>query len=533
MFERILVARRGEVAARVARTGKRLENQVLALHSLPGESVHVEACDAAYHVDAVDGVIPVETVVAKAKEAKVDAVYPGYASHSAYGALARALEAEGIPFVGIDPDVLEFVSDRLGLRSRAQELGLRAVPGELVADVADGVAAADRLGFPVALRTPRAGGVELAIVHDEDELPKALEGAFATLQARVSKGPVARRGNPRLVVERFVPRARRIDVLLIADAEGDIAALCERECSIADASGTTLITECPSPELQLRNDGEALREMMYDQALRVGRSLDFEGLLSVRFLLDAAQEIHFEGATLGLPVMHGVMEMVTGLDLVALQLKTAAGEPLPEEVRCGELSGHAAAARVLAVDEEQRSTEATQVYFPSGSYGSLRVEPSIAEGVATPPDDWPRVVRATAAAPIRHQALLILDRTLAALRVPPLTTNVGELRKVLTHEQFRAGQYDREFEAVPVERLESRTSDPSPRDGDDRGQKRRGGGSGGRSGGANRSGSGRGRQRQGNGGRGRRSEGSDRRNNGSGGEQSKSDDGRGRRRRKR
>ncbi|MEM1418746.1 MAG: biotin carboxylase N-terminal domain-containing protein, partial [Myxococcota bacterium] len=333
MFERILIARRGEVAVRIARTCKRLGLRSVALRAEgeePGDLV-----DAADDVSVVpvseDGRVSPEAIVEVARETGVDAVHPGYAGDPGHLALARALEAADVLLVGMDPDMLELVAERLALRSAAERAGVRTVPGAEapVATLSEAYDVAHALGFPLAVR----GGASLAGARDEEMLKDAWERVRET----VPEGGLG--------IERDLPRARRIRVLIAGDANGELLPVVDREASVVP-EGAVMLEECPSPELFFRADGEALREMLFDASLRLGKELSTAGLVSVDFLVDEEGRGWLDAATLGLPALHGAIERVTGQDLVELQLRLAAGEALPETLRSRAPRGHAFAAAV-------------------------------------------------------------------------------------------------------------------------------------------------------------------------------------------
>ena len=320
--------------------------------------------------------------------------------------------------------------DRIRFREVCDAAGVQPVPGGPAESLSDAYDLAHQIGFPVLVKGPLASmGVGLHLARDEEELKPAWEAA----RAKVAEGP--------LVVERRIDRARDIEVLVAADSHGEESAFTECETSIV-SEGRGLLRECPSPELVFRTDGEALREMMYDLAIRLTRQLAHIGVLGVRMLVDPDGRIYVRGARLGLPNLHGAPEMVTQLDLVELQLRLASGEPVPDEVRQLQPSGHAVTVQVLAEEDAQRRESVEVLRFPSLPQRTTRVEPSVAEGTNVPPDDWPRLAKITCFAPIRHQSILTLDRVLAATQAPPMKTNVPTLRRVLIHEGFRAGQYD-------------------------------------------------------------------------------------------
>ena len=433
MFAKVLIAKRGEVAARVARTCKRLGVDCVALYSGLAEAVHVEACDEAFEVPA-GAKVDVDALMKIVKDAGVDAVHPGYAGHSAGPMpLARALEGEGIPFIGIDPDVLASTADRTALREATERAGARVVPGGPAEHPGDAGAIAEQVGYPVVIKCAQAGsGAGQHVADDFDELDDAWAKAMAAA------------GERKLVVEKHLPRARDLELLVVADTHGTVLPLYEMETSILMA-GRGLIRECPSPELTLKADGESIREMMFDIALRVVGELDTAGLVGVQMLLSETGQLFVRGLRLGLPSFHSMVEMVTGLDLVALQLKVASGEALGPEVEYLQARGHAIGAQVLATDPDQREASVDEIILPSAPIGSFRFGLSVGRGYPVPADDWPRLAKLSAFAPVRHDSLHNLDRILAAVSFGQLSTNRDVLRKILQHESFRAGQYDLSF----------------------------------------------------------------------------------------
>lgn len=235
-------------------------------------------------------------------------------------------------------------------------------------------------------------------------------------------------------------RPREIGVLVAADAHGETAAIVECDRSLS-ADEHTLIHETPSPELLFRSDGEALRIALFESARRLARELRYAGLLEVRFHVDPSARSWMSDVKIGLPRHHTLMEMVTGLDLVGLQLRIAAGEPIPEELETIESRGHAFEASILALDQQDEVVSSYSV--APAPQGRVRATSSATVGLPLPADDRPLIAKLTTYEPIRHRALLSMDRVLAGMRAEPFSTNVGALRRILSDYAFRAGQYDR------------------------------------------------------------------------------------------
>jgi acetyl/propionyl-CoA carboxylase alpha subunit len=235
-------------------------------------------------------------------------------------------------------------------------------------------------------------------------------------------------------------RPREISVLVIADSHGATAAIAECDRSLS-SEGYTLIHETPSPELLFRPDGEAFRMALFESARRLAAELRYAGLLEIVFLVDPHGLSWVSDVKVGLPRHHTLIELVTGTDLVGLQLRIAAGEPIPDQVEAIQARGHAVDVTVMALDQEQAPVASYSV--PPAAQGRVRATSSATVGMPLPVDDRPLIAKLTSHAPIRHAALLQMDRMLAEMRVEPFATNIDALRQILGDYSFRAGQYDK------------------------------------------------------------------------------------------
>ncbi len=442
MWNAILIARPGEVAARVARTCKRLGITAIAA---VGESkkvgAHADACDEVHVLPELpDGTVDPADIVKVVRQVDADAVYSGYGTSAWDRELAHALEAADIPFIGADPDSMDVAFDRLALRKAGERAAVRMLPGstEPIGSLADAFAAADAAGYPIVLR-PVWALAPLAAARFEDE--GELERGFADYQRAAGDIPIC--------LDHDVERARVLDILLVADMHGEVVGICEQESTLSEA-GKPFVDESPSPELIMRADGEAIRTALFDSAIRLAAELRTPGLVTVRFLLDARAHAFVSDVELGLPAQHAIAEMVTGLDLVGLQLSIAAGEPIPDEVHTAEPSGHAFGAAVGLGAMRADLAPVREIRFPPGPQRQVRVEPAVVEGQVPSGEVADAVCRITTYAPIRHQALLALDRMLAELEISPLETDVPRLRSVIASESYRAGQYDTGVASVLV-----------------------------------------------------------------------------------
>jgi acetyl/propionyl-CoA carboxylase alpha subunit len=236
-------------------------------------------------------------------------------------------------------------------------------------------------------------------------------------------------------------RPREIGVLVVADSHGETCAIAECDRSLS-TSEHTLIHETPSPELLFRADGEAFRMALFESARRLSAELRYAGLLEVQFHIDPSGLSWVSDVKIGLPRHHTLMEMVTRVDLVALQLRIASGEAIPDEIETIEPRGHALDASILALDQQDAVVSSYSI--APAPQGRVRATSSATVGLPLPADDRPLIAKLTTYAPIRHRALLSMDRMLAEMRAEPFSTNVQVLRGILSDYAFRAGQYDTE-----------------------------------------------------------------------------------------
>ena len=234
-------------------------------------------------------------------------------------------------------------------------------------------------------------------------------------------------------------RPREIGVLVAADSHGETIAIAEFDRSLS-TSEHTLIHESPSPELFFRSDGEAFRMALFDSARRLAAQLRYAGLLVVRFQLDPDGLAWASGVTIGLPRQHTLIEMVTRVDLVGLQLRIASGEKIPEELSFLEPRGHALGASIVALDQTDAAVSSFSI--APAPQGRVQANASTTVGLPLPADDRPLIAKLTTYDPIRHRALLTMDRMLAEMRAEPFATNMADLRRILADYAFRAGQYD-------------------------------------------------------------------------------------------
>ncbi|MDF5752325.1 biotin carboxylase N-terminal domain-containing protein [Spongiactinospora sp. TRM90649] len=435
MFDTVLIANRGEIAVRVTRTLRRLGVRAVAVHTPADASApHTAAADVAVEVPSY---LDAEAIVAAALATGAQAVHPGYGFLAENPGFARRCAEAGLAFAGPPPEAVEAMGDKIRAKATVAAAGVPVVPGG--AEPGDDIAeAAVRVGFPVLIKPSAGGGGKgMVVVRDEAALPEAIESARRTARAAF--------GDATLLVERLVENPRHIEIQVLADTHGTVLHLGERECSL-QRRHQKIIEEAPSPFLT-----DDARRRMGEAAVEAARSVGYVGAGTVEFIVDGTTgEYHFMEMNTRLQVEHPVTELVTGLDLVELQLRVAAGEPLPFGPQAVRLDGHAVEARVYAEDPARS-------FLPTGGpvlalrepasgarheQATVRVDSGIAAGGSVGAGFDPMLSKVIAWAPDREGALRALDRALADTVILGLTTNIPFLRALVTHPEVRAGRLD-------------------------------------------------------------------------------------------
>ncbi len=449
MFERILIANRGEIGARLARTFRRLGADTVAV-CLPGEegSVHVQACDSHVLLETTSPGDPyrdVAAVVRAAASASCQAVHAGYGLFDQSPELARSLERRGLIHVGPTPELVVLARDRAGLRAAAEEAGLRVLAASaapLPGPSEEGWAAALRedvatLGLPLVVK-PAFGLHEpaaLPVLHYLDEV----EGWIAERATD--------REAMRVVLERWVERPRHVEVWVVGDGT-DFVVVGDIEASVRK-DHRRVIAESPAPAIDCLHRGAAVRAASWAAALDLARDLSFRGVAAVHFLFDAAGHFHFVGLRPGIAPEHALVEMCASIDLVEIECALALGEGLPKQATSAEPTGHGVQARVEAAldprDNRPFPGRTDEVRWPPAPTGRVRIEASIQAGSRVAAHHDPLVATVASYAPTRHEAVLALDRIVAETRIGPMVTNLRLLRRALNHESFRALTVDEGF----------------------------------------------------------------------------------------
>ncbi|WP_329184686.1 acetyl/propionyl/methylcrotonyl-CoA carboxylase subunit alpha [Actinacidiphila glaucinigra] len=435
MLKRVLIANRGEIARRIARTCARLDIEYVCVYSTAdARADHLAGAFATVHLGgapAVESYLDIDKLVDAAVREGCDAVHPGYGFLSENAVFAERAREAGLVFIGPAPQTIRSMGDKATARALMAAAGVPVLPGSAQATESVGTLVADarEVGYPVILKPAAGGGGKgMRVVHREADLPEAAAEAVRLGRAAFGDG--------RVLVERYLPAPRHIEVQVFGDTHGNVVHLYERDCSL-QRRHQKIVEEAPATGLDPR-----VRQAMQEAAVRGASALDYVNAGTFEFIVGENGEFFFLEVNTRLQVEHPVTEEVTGLDLVEWQLRVAAGEPLPLAQDAITCSGHAVECRVYAEDPaagfQPSPGHALLVHWPA----TLRVEAAFdTAGTASEHYD-PMVAKLVAHAPDRATALRRLSAGLKATSVLGLTTNLGFLTRLLDEPKVLTGHTD-------------------------------------------------------------------------------------------
>ncbi|HEU4623819.1 MAG TPA: acetyl-CoA carboxylase biotin carboxylase subunit [Steroidobacteraceae bacterium] len=444
-IRRILIANRGEIAARIIRTCRALGIEtVLAVSDADRDSVPARLADRAVCIGPArptESYLKVEAIVHAALGTQSDAIHPGYGFLSERAALARMCEAEGVIFIGPTAAQIEAVGDKLRARAEAEAAAVPVVPGGPVASVDEAVALARAMGAPLLVKAVGGGGGRgMKRVERLADLPAAIELASAEAGAAF--------GDARVYLERFIASGRHVEVQVLGDGAGRVVHLGERDCSV-QRRYQKIIEETPAPALP-----DAVRHALHEAAVRFGERLKYRGAGTVEFLVDrTTTSFYFLEMNARIQVEHPVTEAVTGVDLVAEQIAIANGEGLRLEQADIQLQGCAIECRVNAEDPAHDFRPSPgrvgDASWPQGA--GIRVDTHIAGGSHVPPFYDSLLGKIIAHGADRKAALARLRQAIAGTRIAGVATNLPFHATVLADREFQAGGVDTAFVARLLE----------------------------------------------------------------------------------
>ena len=432
---KLLIANRGEIAARVIRSAHALGIATVAVYSDPDAAApYVTLADEAVRLPGAapaDTYLRGEEIIAAAATAGADAVHPGYGFLSENAGFARACADAGLTFVGPRPETIEAMGDKVRAKAIMAEADVPVLPSATVTDTTDLAAAGAAVGFPLLVKAAFGGGGRgMRLVADPAELAEAVSSARREAASAFGDGTV--------FLERFVTDPRHVEVQILGDAHGDVVHLFERECSI-QRRYQKIVEECPSPAVD-----DDLRDALTAAAVAAGWAIGYTGAGTVEFVLDRDGGFYFLEMNTRLQVEHPVTEEVTGLDLVELQLRIAEGEPLPASARQARINGHAIEVRLYAEDVPAGfvPTTGTLHRFAFPPAPGIRVDTGFRDGSVVSPHYDAMLAKVIAHGRTRADAARRLARALGWAAIHGMTTNRDLLVAILREPEFLAGGTD-------------------------------------------------------------------------------------------
>ncbi len=437
----VLVANRGEIACRVMRTAKALGLTTVAVHSATDRDAR-HSREADIRVDlggnkATESYLQIDKLIAAAHASGAQAIHPGYGFLSENAGFARAIEAAGLIFLGPPASAIDAMGSKSAAKALMETAGVPLVPGYHGDDQGLDTFrdACERIGYPVLLKaTAGGGGKGMKVVEDVSQLAEALASA--------QREALSSFGNGQMLVEKYLLKPRHVEIQVFADQHGHCLYLNERDCSI-QRRHQKVVEEAPAPGLSVEQ-----RKAMGEAAVRAAQAIGYVGAGTVEFLLDARGEFFFMEMNTRLQVEHPVTEAITGLDLVAWQIRAAQGEPLPITQEQVPLIGHAIEVRLYAEDPANDFLPATghlALYRESAPGPGRRVDSGVAQGDNVSPFYDPMLGKLIAWGEDREQARLRLLSMLDEFAVGGLKTNLGFLRRIIGHSAFAAAELDTGF----------------------------------------------------------------------------------------
>jgi acetyl-CoA carboxylase biotin carboxylase subunit len=434
-LKRLFVANRGEIAVRVVRACNELGiESVVAVSDAERDGLAAQLATSAICVGpppAAQSYLKAETMVAAALGTGCQAIHPGYGFLSERAAFARLCADAGLVFVGPPPEAIEAMGDKLAAVRIADEAGVPRVPGsDRIADLEAGRRAADRIGYPILLKASAGGGGRgMRVVRSDRELAAAMESAASEAKAAF--------GDATLYMERFIGRARHIEIQILGDAHGNIVHLGERDCS-TQRRHQKLIEEAPSPTCDV-----TMRRELTDAAVRLARRVKYLSAGTVEFVYDEeARKSYFLEMNTRIQVEHPVTEMVTGRDLVVEQIRVAAGEPISFSQQDVTIQGHAIECRINAEDVQRNFAPCPgrlEVWMPPAGT-DIRVDTHCYPGYRVPPFYDSLLAKVIVHGADRTCAIARLREALARFEVVGVPTTIRFHLDVLRHDDFRNGR---------------------------------------------------------------------------------------------
>ena len=440
MFNKVLIANRGEIALRVIRACKELGIKTVAVYSeADKDSLHVRFADEAICIGkpkSSESYLNIPAIISAAEVADVDAIHPGYGFLSERAHFAEICESCKITFIGPPPLAITKMGDKSVAKDTARQAKVPTVPGSngVVRNEQDAIKIAEKIGYPVMIKASAGGGGKgMRIAHNRPSLVSSLQMAQTEAQAAF--------GNNEVYIEKYIDGARHIEVQVLADKFGNTIHLRERECSI-QRRHQKLIEETPSPAINNKT-----REKMGEAAVKAAKAVGYHRVGTVEFILDKDGSFYFMEMNTRIQVEHPITELITGVDLVKEQIRIAAGEKLKLAQKDISCNGHAIECRINAEDPDNNfmpSPGKVTMYHPSGGIG-VRVDSHLYTGYSVPQYYDSLIAKLIVHADDRRQAIARMRRALGEFIVEGIKTTIPFHLRVLDNPDFQKGEYSTKF----------------------------------------------------------------------------------------
>ena len=439
MFEKILIANRGEIAVRIIRAARELGIATVAVYSeADKEALHTMLADEAVCIGparSTDSYLNMQAVISAAVVTGAQAIHPGFGFLSENSKFATLCEEVGIKFIGPSGTVMNTMGDKINARAEMIKAQVPVIPGSdgEVLTIQEALEIADKIGYPVMLKASAGGGGKgIRKVEKAEELVPAFESASSEAKAAF--------GNGAMYMERVVYPARHIEVQILADQHGHVIHLGERDCSL-QRNNQKVLEEAPSIAI-----GQTMRDRIGQAAVRAAQSVGYENAGTIEFLLDEAKgEFYFMEMNTRVQVEHPVTEFVTGVDIVKEQIKIAAGQELSVRQEDVQITGHAIECRINAENPAFNFAPSpgkiSNLYLPSGGVG-LRVDSAVYPGYTIPPYYDSMIAKVIVHGENRFEALMKMQRALYELEIEGVVTNTDFQLHLISDKRVVAGDYD-------------------------------------------------------------------------------------------
>ena len=439
MFHKVLIANRGEIAVRIIRACKELGIKTVAVYSQADiHSLHVKLADESVCIGPApssQSYLNINAIISAAELTDAEAIHPGYGFLSENAKFAEVCEKCGITFIGPTAESMRIMGDKISARQAVIKLGVPILPGtkEGVKTVEEAIKVAKEIGFPVIIKaTAGGGGRGMKIVHSQAALPNA----FATARAEAQSGF----GNPEVYIERYCEKPRHVEIQILGDKHGNVIHLGERDCSI-QRRHQKLIEEAPSTVVT-----PEIRKAMGDAAVRAAVAVGYNSAGTVEFLVDKQNNFYFMEMNTRIQVEHPVTEMITGVDLVREQIRSAAGIPLRFKQDDIQIRGHAIECRINAEDPFKFTPCPGKItaYHPPGGFG-VRVDSFVYDQYTVVPNYDSLIGKLIVHADTREEAIRRMARALDEFRIEGIKTTIFFHKRIMAHKDFIEGDIDTSF----------------------------------------------------------------------------------------